>query len=819
MLPPLRTAASDDLALLLWTSGSTGRPKIVPLTHANICHSASETARVLRLTPEDRCLNAMPLFHATGLMIGVLASVAAGAGVVCPPEFDATSFFDWWKECIPTWYTASPAMHAAIAEQFAAHAETILRHRPRFIRSSASPLTVALLEKLESQFGAPVVDFYGLTESAPLVSANPLPPGVRKPGSVGLPVGCDVGIMDDEGQLLGVGGHGQIVVRGPGVMRGYEQTADEDQPFIGGWLCTGDTGYMDADGYLFISGRLKDTINRGGEKIAPREVEDVLLMHPSVKEAAVLGVPDLDVGEEVVAAVVLRPGADATARDLRKYVASALTLSKVPRRIVVLRALPLTPSGKLARGDLTGLLSEEAPRGILDTWDDALASIPGHCPSVFRVALAVREDSPGERRVVALVVASDGQTPDGQCLSAELARVLPSYMLPSESFLVARLPTTGEREEDGTGLPLRSISASIGTTSENEAERQLLQIWKRVLGVEALGIDDDYFDVGGHSLTAVRLVSEVEHLIGISLPISTLFQARTVRRLASLLATKGWLPDWSCLVPIRESGSLAPIFCVHGIGSYALEFAGLAKALGEDQPFFAFQSRGLDGQTQPFERIEDMAAQYIAEMRRVQPVGPFSLLGYSFGGVIAFEMAHQLKASGESVAFLGLLDSSFPGYTMVRNVPFLERILLHGRTMVHRGSLSKSAAYLWHRIVQLWTRTGHRLRPIAPVRRPVQSDSALQKVVGANKRARLAYLPQVWDGPLTMFASADSESIWGDPRGQWADVVDGKLDVVWVPGSHTRMLEPQRVSILAQAIKERLRRARAANVGVDGRDD
>jgi thioesterase domain-containing protein/acyl carrier protein len=761
----------------------------------------------------------MPLFHATGLMVGVLACIAAGAGVVCPPEFDAISFFDWWKECTPTWYTASPAMHAAIAEQFAAHAEIIQQHPPRFIRSSASPLTIALLEKLENQFGAPVVDFYGLTESAPLVSANPLPPGVRKPGSVGLPVGCDVDIMDDDGQLLGVGGHGQIVVRGPGVMRGYEQTADENQPFVGGWLCTGDIGHMDADGYLFISGRIKDTINRGGEKIAPREVEDVLLAHPSVKEAAVLGVPDLDLGEEVVAAVVLRPGTDATARDLRKHVASALTLSKVPRSILVLRALPLTASGKLARGELAGLLSEEAPRGILDTWHDALASIPNSCPSVFQVALAVREDSPGERRVVALVVASDGQTPDGQCLSAELARVLPAYMVPSESFLVTRLPTTGEKEEDSPGLPLRAISASIGATSENEAERQLLQIWKRVLGLHALGVDDDYFDVGGHSLTAVRLVSEVERLIGISVPISTLFQARTVRRLASLLTTKGWLPDWSCLVPIRESGSLPPVFCVHGIGSQALEFSDLAKALGEDQPVFAFQSRGLDGQSQPFERIEDMAGQYIAEMRRVQPFGPYSLMGYSFGGVIAFEMAHQLKASSESIDFLGLLDSSFPGHTMVRDVPFLERILLHGRTMVRRGSLSKSAVYAWHRIVQLWIRTGRYLTQVAQVAPRVQSGTALQKVVTANRRAWLAYLPQVWDGPLTMFASADSASIWGDPRGQWSEVVDGKLDVVWVPGLHTGMLEPQRVSILAQAIKERLRRARAANLSVDGRDD
>ncbi|MCX6083946.1 MAG: AMP-binding protein, partial [Caldiserica bacterium] len=653
-VPPCPRAASpDDLALLLWTSGSTGRPKLVPLTHTNICHSATETARILCLTPIDRCLDTMPLFHATGLMIGILASIAAGATAICPPEFDARSFFDWWQECVPTWYTASPAMHAAIAEQFAAHADVIRHHPPRFIRSSAAPLSAALLEKLEHQFGVPVVDFYGLTESAPLVSANPLPPGVRKPGSVGLPVGCDVGIMDDEGRLLGKGRHGQIVVRGLGVMKGYEQTADEDQPFSGGWLCTGDLGYVDADGYLFISGRLKDIINRGGEKIAPREVEDVLLMHHSVLEAAVLGVPDRELGEEVVAAVVLKQGVHVSALDLRKFVASTLTVSKVPRRIAFLPAMPLAPSGKLARPDLTALLSEGSPTGTLDTWNDVLAGIPNLCPSVSQVAVAVREDSPGERSVVAYVVAADGQTADAQCLAASLARALPPYILPSELFRVVQMPIAGERwVERGELLP-RAISTGTGTAPQTEAERQLLLIWKRVLAVDVLGIDDDYFDLGGHSLTAVRLMTEVEQVVGLRVPISALFQARTVRRLASLLTNEGWSPDWNCLVPVHESGSLAPVFCVHGIGGQVLAFSGLAEALGQNQPFFAFQCRGLDGQTQPLERIEDMAAQYIMEMRHVQPVGPYSILGYSFGGAIAFEMAQQLVACRESVAFLG----------------------------------------------------------------------------------------------------------------------------------------------------------------------
>ncbi|MCX6084501.1 MAG: thioesterase domain-containing protein, partial [Caldiserica bacterium] len=205
-------------------------------------------------------------------------------------------------------------------------------------------------------------------------------------------------------------------------------------------------------------------------------------------------------------------------------------------------------------------------------------------------------------------------------------------------------------------------------------------------------------------------------------------------------------------------------------------------------------------------------AQYIMEMRHVQPVGPYSILGYSFGGAIAFEMAQQLVACRESVAFLGFLDSGFPGCSLARDVSFIERMLLHARTMAHRGSMTRLAAYVWRRIGQVWIRTGRRLRRAMHSTPPSPSDDALQKVVAANKGAWLAYVPRMWHGPLTMFAGLDLENIWGDSRSRWAEVIDGKLDVVWVPGTHGGVLEPPHVSILAQAMNDRLRRSRVIGV-------
>jgi amino acid adenylation domain-containing protein len=351
--PPAAAADPGDVALVLHTSGTTGRPKIVPLTHANLCASARSIAETLALGERDRCLEIMPLFHIHGLVASLLAPLTAGGSVACPPIFQAPRFFQWMEALRPTWYSAVPTMHQAILSRAAEHRDTIVSHPLRFIRSSSSPLPPSLMDALEASFAAPVIEAYGMTEASHQMASNPFPPRRRKPGSVGLAAGPKIAVMDEAGSLLPRGTIGEIVVRGPGVTKGYETGADANaRAFTSGWFRTGDQGYLDADGYLFLTGRLKELINKGGEKIAPRDVEETLLTHPAIAQAVAFAVPEGRLGEEVAAAVVLRDGGSATERELQELAAARLAPFKVPRRVVFVSELPKGPTGKLQR---TGL--------------------------------------------------------------------------------------------------------------------------------------------------------------------------------------------------------------------------------------------------------------------------------------------------------------------------------------------------------------------------------------------------------------------------------------------------------------------------------
>ena len=372
--PPLPSlpAEPEAVALLLSTSGTTGESRLVLLTHGNICSSACHVAQALDLRPDDRSLNIMPLTHIAALGNVVLASVVAGAGVVCTDSFRPAQFLDLMEEFSPTWYTASPAMHRAILDVAAGAREVIASHPLRFIRTSAAACPVTLADELERCFGVPVANHYGLTETGPLVAANPLPPGKPKRGSVGPAAGCEVAIMNAGGTLLEQGSVGQVVVRGPNVMRERKGAGDagNSSAFVDGWFCTGDLGYVDADGYLFLTGRLKELINRGGDKIAPSEVEDALLTHRAVRQAAAFGIPDPILGEEVAAAVVLADGSHTTASELRLFAAQLLSAPKVPRRILVLETLPTSPVGKVLRRRLVEIAAER--EGTTDTGIDAV---------------------------------------------------------------------------------------------------------------------------------------------------------------------------------------------------------------------------------------------------------------------------------------------------------------------------------------------------------------------------------------------------------------------------------------------------------------
>jgi acyl-CoA synthetase (AMP-forming)/AMP-acid ligase II len=348
---------SGDVALILHTSGTTSRPKIVPLTQANVCASAGHIAATLRLTPDDRALNIMPLFHIHGLMAGVLAPLAAGSAIFCTPGFNALKFFSWLAECRPTWVTAVPTMHQTILARAAQNREVIAANPLRFLRSSSSSIPPQVIAELEAVFNAPLIESYGMTEASHQMASNPLPPGRRKPGTVGRAAGPEIAIMDEAGTLLPPGSTGEIVIRGPNVTRGYENNPKANaEAFTAGWFRTGDQGMLDEDGYLSITGRLKEIINRGGEKISPREVDEVLMDHPAVAQVVTFAIPHDKLGEDVGAVVVLREGRAATDRELRDFVGARLADYKVPRRILFMDEIPKGATGKLQRIGLAAKL-------------------------------------------------------------------------------------------------------------------------------------------------------------------------------------------------------------------------------------------------------------------------------------------------------------------------------------------------------------------------------------------------------------------------------------------------------------------------------
>ncbi|MFL6110923.1 MAG: non-ribosomal peptide synthetase [Catenulispora sp.] len=377
-------ADAADTAFIMHTSGTTGRPKLVPLTHEIVCASARNIAASLGLGEQDRCLNVLPLFHGHGLMSPLLATLWSGGSVVCPPGFDAAAFPDWLREFAPTWYTAVPAIHQAAVGAVAGRAAPPGGSGLRFVRSASAPLPAQLRERVERVLGAPLIDSYGMTEACSIITSNPLPPAVRKPGSVGVSIGNDVAVMGDSGDLLAAGEIGEIVLRGATVVRGYaDDPAATAAAFTDGWFRTGDCGYLDEDGFLFLTGRLKEIINRGGTKVSPAEVDEVLQAHPAIAEAAAFPLPHATLGEEVAAAVVVRDGSDVGDDEIRAFAAARLAEPKVPRRIFRLGTLPRTATGKVRRSDLAGTVlpasgpGPEAPRTPMEqtvarVWTDVL---------------------------------------------------------------------------------------------------------------------------------------------------------------------------------------------------------------------------------------------------------------------------------------------------------------------------------------------------------------------------------------------------------------------------------------------------------------
>jgi acyl-CoA synthetase (AMP-forming)/AMP-acid ligase II len=339
----------DDVALVLHTSGSTGRPKRVPLLHRNLTVSAGNVARSYALSEDDVSLCVMPLFHVHGLVASTLATLATGGTIVVPGKFNPLSFWRVARDHGATWYSAAPTIHQLlVARADPAVGRPVGAERLRFIRSCSASLAPQLMHDLEAAFGAPVLEAYGMTEAAHQMASNPLPPADRKPGSVGRGTNVRISIMDGEGRHLAAGERGEVVIQGPNVVSGYENNPEANaSSFTDGWFRTGDQGFLDDEGYLTLVGRIKELINRGGEKISPREVDEVLLAHPSIAEAVCFGVPHASWGEEVAAAVVLRH--PVSEGDLLAYCRERLADYKRPKQIYITDAIPRTATGKIQR--------------------------------------------------------------------------------------------------------------------------------------------------------------------------------------------------------------------------------------------------------------------------------------------------------------------------------------------------------------------------------------------------------------------------------------------------------------------------------------
>lgn len=327
------TAEPDDVALVLHTSGTTGRPKAVPLTHRNLTRTMKNIKNTYELTPKDRTMLVMPLFHVHGLLAGFLAPLYSGGSVIVPPKFSASEFWDDFITYKANWYTAVPTIHQILLKHPPPHTKPNIR----FIRSCSSPLSPTTFHQLEKTFDTPVLEAYAMTEASHQMTSSPLPPGKRQPGSVGIGQGVDVRILDQECKEVPQGSEAEICIRGENVTKGYLNNPEANKSSFtkDGFFRTGDQGKKDKDGYVFITGRIKELINKGGEKISPIELDNVLARHPKVSEAVSFAVPDEMYGQDIGVAIVLKSGERLEEKELRGWVAERLAKFKVPKKVCI----------------------------------------------------------------------------------------------------------------------------------------------------------------------------------------------------------------------------------------------------------------------------------------------------------------------------------------------------------------------------------------------------------------------------------------------------------------------------------------------------
>lgn len=660
-------AKAEDTALILHTSGTTSHPKRVPLLQRHLLASSRHTMAALQLTGKDRCLNLMPLFHLSGLNTAVLSSLSSGGSVVCIPGFGVTEFFEWLEVFQPTWYTAVPTIQQSIADYAGLHPFVAKSTSLTQIRSSAAPLPPILLARLEDLFQVPVIESYGMTETL-LIASNPRPPLARKAGSVGLPAGPEVAILGEDGSLRSRGETGEIILRGPNAFSGYEGQPEANvAAFQEGWFRTGDLGCFDADGYLFIRGRVKELINRGGQKVSPRELEEALLAHPGVRQAVAFPMSHRSLGEAVAAAIVPSPGTVLSEPALRQFLAERVAPYKVPLRILCVGEIPKNAAGKIQRSALAEHWKEALTPGVhqafeldlaeatSEEWAEAIAteSVLLRHPAVLRCAVLPKRDSKGQFHLVAFAVVRP--EPSRESPSHFILREGSSCIIPSAFVALGAMPRDSEGRVDFAKLRALPVLLEQVRQPMEIVELILAQIWEETLNDSPAELTDDFFQSGGDSLKAVELLLRIEREIGVRVAPEAFFRCATLGSLVGTLQD-GAATSAAPIIFVQAGSDRKPFFFVHGdFNGWGFHCPRFARLLGENQAFYTFQPDGLPGQPDPT-TIEAMADRYLPFLREAQPRGPYLLGGYCNGALVAFELAKRLDAQGEKVELLVLVS-------------------------------------------------------------------------------------------------------------------------------------------------------------------
>ena len=710
----LRPLTASNVALLLRSSGTTGAPKLIPVTHGNLAAMAEKLGSDLwfRLSAADRAACTLPLHYAAGLKTSLLVPLMLGAGVVFPPPKQVFELAQWVDALEPTYLSVAPAALQGMLARIKASPRDFDGSSLRFVMCAASYLPEETRLAAQAMLRVPVLEFYGLSEAG-VMAANPVPPGKAKPGTVGLPAPGELLVVDENRKPVANGTVGQIMICGPTLMPGYLGAGVPDAGELkDGWLLTGDLGRIDQDGYLSIMGRLKEVINRGGEKVFPYEIEKAILQHPAVLETAAFGVPHPRLGESVAAAVVLKPGSILAERELKDFLASRLAGFKLPRRLYFRSSLPRGNSGKVLRRPLSEAYAN-SPRAFV---------------------------SPDPDRLLQL---------------------------------------------------------------------ELRDLWKRLLGIPDIGLDDDFFDKGGDSLLATELLIELEALAGKPYPQSEL-STLTIRRIAEVFAAD--LSAERDLMTQVKPGSGLPLFFCHGDyadrGIYARKLAAL---IPDGHPIYllhCYADQVLGSS------IEEIARVYLQQVLRAAPRSPVFIAGYCNGGLVAWHLAHLLRSAGVDVVELLLIE------TISLNArPALRRLcgIFEAAGCSIAGAPGRFLREQGMRQVWGWTRRWNAfsfrtLRQKITAwqqEKPAPAPAPQRDVFAPVDRTYLGfmsrYAPPRIDTAVTCFIADRGKHFDTDPR-YWGHLAPS-VRKVSVPGTHHTLLISGRQA-LATGIAEVLDRAK-----------